>query len=200
MYDASDADPRTRSVSVDAIPTTRTHYGVYKHANEGNAGVYWLEHGLSSICLRPMTIYGPGRDQGMTSAGTIAMLAAAVGRDYHSPFSGSTLLNYAEDTAQAFIAASRSSLQGAHLINLPGVTADMKTVIAAIDRVVPGAGARITFEQKDLPFPDRADTNIDTLIPGLPVTDFDAGVAATIELFRTRLSEGRLVPAEHGLK
>src|SRR5262245_20789630 len=35
-----------------------THYGVFKRANEGNARVYFLDHGLSSVGLRPLTVYG----------------------------------------------------------------------------------------------------------------------------------------------
>ena len=42
-------------------------YGVYKVANEGTARIYALDHGVGSIGLRPFVVYGPGRDQGMTS-------------------------------------------------------------------------------------------------------------------------------------
>ena len=58
----------------------RTLYGVYKQANESTAKVYYQDHDLSSIGLRPYVIYGPGRDQGMTSTPTKALLAVARGR------------------------------------------------------------------------------------------------------------------------
>src|SRR5688572_13787135 len=35
-----------------------THYGVFKRTNEGNARIYFLDHGVSSIGLRPLTVYG----------------------------------------------------------------------------------------------------------------------------------------------
>src|SRR5262249_25945998 len=57
--------------------TPATLYGVFKRANEETAAVYWQDHGIASIGLRPHTVYGPGRDQGVTSAPTKAMLAAA---------------------------------------------------------------------------------------------------------------------------
>ena len=41
--------------------------------------VYFRDEGLSSIGLRPYVVYGAGRDQGMTSTPTKAMLAAAAG-------------------------------------------------------------------------------------------------------------------------
>src|SRR6185503_6944024 len=44
-----------------------THYGVFKRANEGNARVYFLDHGINSVGLRPLTVYGVNRDTGLTS-------------------------------------------------------------------------------------------------------------------------------------
>ena len=45
-----------------------TLYGVFKRANEGTALRYFEDYGVSSIGLRPHTVYGPARDQGLTSA------------------------------------------------------------------------------------------------------------------------------------
>src|SRR4051794_23649624 len=44
----------------DAPLRPRTHYGVYKQANEGTARVYWADDGVPSIGLRPYVVYGPG--------------------------------------------------------------------------------------------------------------------------------------------
>ena len=41
-----------------AHPTN--HYGVYKLANEGNARVYWLDDGIASVGLRPLTVTASG--------------------------------------------------------------------------------------------------------------------------------------------
>ena len=56
----------------------------------------------SSIGLRPHTVFGPGRDQGVTSAPTIAMVAAAAGRPYDIPFGGRIQLQHTTDTGEAF--------------------------------------------------------------------------------------------------
>ena len=48
--------------------TPSTVYGVYKRATEQMAELYFADRGVPSIALRPHTIYGPGRDQGLTSA------------------------------------------------------------------------------------------------------------------------------------
>lgn len=78
-------------------------YGVHKIAQEGMARIYSQEYGLHSLGLRPHTVYGPGRDQGMTSTPTKAMLAAAVGRPYEISFGGTILMEHAADMAAAFI-------------------------------------------------------------------------------------------------
>ena len=57
----------------DVLLTPSTHYGVFKCCNEGNARIYYQDHQLSSIGLRPWTVYGVGRDFGMTSEPTKAI-------------------------------------------------------------------------------------------------------------------------------
>ena len=95
VFTAEDADPLTGRLTATAHPHPPNHYGVYKQANEGNARIYWLDSGLSSVGLRPMTVYGVGRDQGMTSGPTKAIVAAVLGMPYRVSFSGPTLYQYA---------------------------------------------------------------------------------------------------------
>ena len=76
------------------------HYGVYKQANEGSARIYWLDNQIASIGFRPYTVYGPGRDQGMTSTPTQAMLAAVRGAPYHISFGGYNGFQYVDDIAR----------------------------------------------------------------------------------------------------
>ena len=101
-----------------------TLYGVYKVANEGTARIYAMDHGIGSVGLRPFVVYGPGRDQGMTSGPTVAMLAAAAGVPYHIKFGGNALLTYAPDCAAAFIGAraGRDGFRGRCLLQRPGAT------------------------------------------------------------------------------
>ena len=143
MFDAGDADPVDGRLHVDAAAHPPTHYGVFKLANEGNARVYWRDDGIPSVGLRPMTVYGPGRDQGMTSGPTKAILAAVAGVPYCIPFGNRTLLQYAEDVAQALVAAGRSHLGGAQVLNLGGSLASMSELIAAIEAELPArSGSR----------------------------------------------------------
>lgn len=200
MFDAADGDPVTGRLDVHSTPHPTTHYGVYKQANEGNARVYWLEHGLSSIGIRPLTVFGAGRDQGLTSDPTKAILAAVTGRPYRIGFGGRTLFQYAEDVATTLLQAARSGLNGAHVFNLTGSVASLDEFVSVIDRVVPGAADLISVDGAPLPFPDQIDdAGLERLGP-VHVTPLEAGVRATAEIFRERLTSGALAPADHGLE
>src|SRR6266850_8279357 len=107
----------------DAPPRPATHYGVYKVANEETARVYWEEHKIRSAGFRPLTVYGPGRDFGLTADPTLAMKAAVLGRRFQIRWGGSTDLIYTEDVARACIAASTTTLDGARVYNLHGESA-----------------------------------------------------------------------------
>jgi nucleoside-diphosphate-sugar epimerase len=200
VYTADDADPLTGRLTVHAEPHPPNHYGVYKLANEGNARIYWLDSGLSSIGLRPMTVYGVGRDQGMTSGPTKAIVAAVLGRPYRVSFDGPTMYQYAGDVAQALIAASRSSITGAHVFNMPGEVADGVKLAAAIEAALPGASHLIEFEPGNLPFPSEIDHDGIEAIAPPAVTSLVDGVAASVAIFRDLARQGQLDPAAHGLE
>jgi UDP-glucuronate 4-epimerase len=200
MFGAEDTDPGTGRLSETASAHPLNHYGVYKLANEGNARVYWLDDQIPSVGLRPLTVYGVGRDQGMTSGPTKAIAAAVLGMPYRVPFGGATLFQYAEDVARALIAASRSSLPGAHVFNLDGSSADGPALVDAIAAVVPEARELISFEPVSLPFPAEIDHGGLEALGPLRVTPFADGVRASIEIYRQLAGEGRLAAAEHGLE
>ena len=114
-----------------------TLYGVFKLANEGTAAGYFADFGVPSVGLRPHTIYGPGRDQGLTSAPTAAMVAAARGEAYEIPFGGSLQLQYVADAGEAFVRASEVQAEGASVHNLDGPVASVEEIVAAIEAAEP---------------------------------------------------------------
>lgn len=158
----------------------RTLYGVFKLANEGTAEVYWADAQVASVGIRPFTVFGPGRDQGLTSGPTLAMKAAAQGEPYRIAFGGRTELHYAPDVARGFIAASRGPAQGARAYDFPGTPVSIAEVVEAIEAELPEATGAITFDDVPLPFPDE--------LPGerldAQVTPLDEAVHETIEHFR----------------
>jgi len=199
MYAAEDADPVDGSLHEDGTAHPASHYGVYKLANEGTARVYWHDDGVRSVGLRPMVIYGPGRDQGLTSGPTRATLAAVLGREFEIPFGGRTLFQYAPDAAAAFVAAARSSIDGAPVFNLGGSLASIAEFVDALERVIPGAARLVRYVDQPLPFPESIESGAEAALGDLPATPLDEAVAGTVELFRRRLAEDSLDPARHGL-
>jgi nucleoside-diphosphate-sugar epimerase len=178
-----------------------TLYGVFKRANESTAFVYREENGVSSIGLRPHTVYGIGRDQGLTSAPTSAMLAAAAGEPYRIPYGGAAQLQYARDVARAFIAASLSGYEGASVHNLPGARVSIAEVVDAIAEAAPGSAGTIEFDDVLLPFPEEVDSgSFSEIAPSFATTLLDDGVRDTIERFRTLLSEGLVTSPRHDSK
>ncbi len=160
-----------------------TLYGVFKLANEGTAAGYFADFGVPSIGLRPHTIYGPGRDQGLTSAPTAAMVAAARGEEYAIPFGGSLQLQYVADAGEAFVRASEAGADGASVHNLDGPVASVEEIVAAIHAAVPDA--RITHGEDPLPFPPEVDSASFTELVGGPTSrPLQDGVAESIERFR----------------
>jgi nucleoside-diphosphate-sugar epimerase len=199
MFDAADTDPVDGRLHVDAIAHPRTHYGVYKQANEGNANVYWLDDAVSSVGLRPMTVYGPGRDQGLTSGPTRAIAASLLGREFRIGFGGRMVFQYAGDVARWLIAASRSDLTGARVFNLGGSLVAIDEFVATVERAAPETRGLVTFEPKPLPFPEEIDPAGVEDLGDVSVTQLEDGIRATVELFRELIADGRFVPEEHGL-
>jgi nucleoside-diphosphate-sugar epimerase len=168
-------------------------YGVYKQANEGTARIYWQDEGIASIGLRPYTLYGPGRDQGMTSTPTKAMLAAAMGQAYHISFGGYNGFQLAGDVAKIFIQAARHPFEGAEVFNLRGAVAHVREIVAAIEAAEPGSRGKITYEETALALPDGLDGAwLDELLGDVPDTPLTDGVKFTVEHFKQAVQYGQL--------
>jgi UDP-glucuronate 4-epimerase len=194
-YDAIEGGGGTAEMA--GLPGTL--YGVYKRANEGTAHVYWADHRVPSVGLRPHTVFGPGRDQGLTSSPTTAMLAAAVGRSYRIPFGGRSQFQYAPDVARAFVAAARVEAAGATVHNLAGSSLEMREVVAAIEAAAPGSAGRIVFDDVLLPFPAEVDaTSFERLAGSIAETPFPDAVADAVARFRD-LAERGLVDVDRAL-
>jgi UDP-glucuronate 4-epimerase len=185
-YDALD-DTNAAAPAMQGVPGTL--YGVYKRANEGTATVYAQERDTPSVGLRPHTVYGPGRDQGLTSAPTTAMLSAAAGQAYKLPFGGAYQLQYAPDVAAAFIAAARSHESGARVEDIGGPAVHTDELIAAIITAAPGA--EITYDPIELPFP----SDVGDAAPATPLYE---GVADAVGRFRDLLARGLVAAPSAG--
>ncbi|MCC6342350.1 MAG: NAD-dependent epimerase/dehydratase family protein [Bryobacterales bacterium] len=187
--DASEA----RALS-EADPTRpATHYGVFKQANEGNARVFYSASGISSVGLRPWTVYGVGRDLGLTASPTIAMKNLVLGQPYQIPLGGFMDLQYVEDVAETFIGCLLSAVEGAHVFNLAGDVIHMDEIVKTLDRLRPGAAKLISASGPQVPVAYRMDDGaLRATVPGIQKTPLEDGIRQTVELYEKLHREGRL--------
>lgn len=167
-----------------------TLYGVWKLANEGTARIYHREYGIGSIGLRPSVVYGLGRDFGVTSAPTSAMLAAAAGRNYRIPFNATMLYHTGRDIGKLFAqAASVTGFDQSATFDPPGILASTQDIIEAIHAVMPKV--KITYEDTPLPFAcPQTSEDIQEAIGPFAIVSLSQGVRDTIRDFRSALDRG----------
>jgi nucleoside-diphosphate-sugar epimerase len=174
-----------------------THYGYFKVCNEGNARVYYQDHGVSSIGLRPWTVYGVGRDFGMTSEPTKAIQALALGGPYHITYGGWQDLQFVEDVANTFIRCLEAPYQGAKAYNLRGQVVDLPTFHRTLCEVEPAAARLITFGERQIAIAyDLDDRGLQRDLGPMPRTPLVEGVRRTLDHFRKLQAEGRLHAAD----
>ena len=188
VYGLNDGDGALDE-TVQCEPTT--HYGVFKRANEGNARVYFLDHGIDSVGLRPLTVYGVNRDTGLTSDPTKAMKSAVLGRPFYIRFAGATDFQYVADTAATFISCADKTPEGAHVFNLHGETVTVQRIAKFINDQA--NRDLITFSGPPIPIPAAMDdTAIRKVMNELPSTPLEVGMRETMEKFAALRDAGRL--------
>lgn len=184
-------EPGALDDDVKLVPST--HYGVYKACNEGNARIYYQDNGLSSIGLRPWTVYGVGRDQGMTSEPTKAILALAKGEPCHISYGGSQDFQFADDVAKTFLRCLEAPYEGSKSYNMRGIVADMETFHKALCAVEPAAKELVTYGTSQLAIaPDLDDSALRRDVGEIPLTPLEDGIRQTLEAFRELHRQGRL--------
>ena len=184
---------RSAPLPDDAPLVPSTHYGVFKCCNEGNARIYDQDFGLSSVGLRPWTVYGVGRDFGMTSEPTKAIKSVALSRPYAISYGGRQDLQYADDVAKAFIRALEAPYQGAKSYNLRGAVVDLATFHRALCAVAPDAEDLVTYGDRQLGIAyDLDNAAFQRDLGPLPVTPLEDGIRQTYDRFRQLAAEGRL--------
>lgn len=187
-----EADLYEEGIAFDDSPLApATLYGTYKQANEAAAKVYARDWEVGSVGLRPCIVYGPGRDQGLTSDVTKSMLAAAGGLDTHIGFGGSSTFQHADDMASIFIQSARLGSETSRIYNVHGPTVEI-TEIARL--ITEATGVEVSVAEQPLSLPRGVD--------GSPLAELlgdkgsqrsiEEGVDQSIEQFRHLLSTGKL--------
>lgn len=187
------------SIAIQGIgqdsPWLATLYGAHKACGEAMAQVYWQDWQVPSIGIRPGVVYGPARDQGMSAAPTLAMLAAVVGKPYAVPYTGPFPFLYVREVASAFVASIAEERTGAPVFDLNGVASTVEDVLDLVRADAPGAA--IGGQGSRFPFPaELTDQPLQDYLGAYRRWDLASGVGETMATFRTLVAQGRLSAAD----
>jgi len=171
--------------------TMATLYGAYKHCNEQTARVYMQDWQVPSVGLRPGVVYGVGRDQGMSSKTTVAILAAAAGRPYAIPFTGPVSWLHAGEVAAAFIRVVSRPRAEATVFDINGAPSTVEKSLEILKRLAPNS--QITASGSALPFPmNLSDTPLRNYLGDYGQVPLEEGIADTYKMFASLLEKGLL--------
>lgn len=184
-------DYEATALSDHAAARPRTMYGAYKQANEATARVYFYDHKMTSIGLRPHTAYGVGQDQGLPSDLTKAMMHAVASKPYHINFNGRLQLQLASDVALQFIEAATHPLDQAYVFNMGGPVVSVDEVIRLIQRNRPQA--KITHGQTVRPYVEQLDDSGLRQHLKAYETPLEVGVQQTMSLYADLMQRGQVV-------
>ncbi len=170
---------------------TPTLYGAYKYCDEQIARVYWQDWQVPSVGIRPGVVYGIGRDQGMSSKTTVAILAAAAGKPYTIAFRGGVSWLHAGECAAGFIRAVAAVRSGAPVFNMNGVYASVEDGVRVLKGIAPDA--RIDVTGQPIAFPmDRSDDPLREHIGDYERIALEDGIRDAYESFKRLLAAGKV--------
>lgn len=180
----------------DALLAPATQYGAFKVCNEHGARVYFEDHRVSSVGLRPWAVYGVGRDFGVTSEPTKAIKSVALGRDYPMSFGGTLDFQWVEDVARTFVRCL-SAKPGAAAYNLRGTVTTVAQFHRDLCAIAPEAERLISIGERQLGIaPNLDDAELQRDFGPLPVLPLRDGIQRTLEHFRSLAADGRLDAAD----
>lgn len=189
VYGPRSLYPQDR-IAEDAALVPPNRYGVWKVAGEQLCCLFYGRTGVDTVSLRLNTTYGPGRDQGLTSAVTTAMKRVARGEPFRMPYRGRENYHYVEDVGAHFALAATEPFDGCAAFNIRGQTVEVEEFLATIARVARelGMGDGCDLGMADdvsanLFVSDLDDCAVEARFPAAPRTPLEEGVRRSLRAF-----------------
>lgn len=180
-------------------------YGVWKLAGEQLATQFYEQTGTPTVSLRLNTTYGPGRDQGTTSAPTKVMKSLAIGASQGKtipslmPYQGRENYHYVEDVGAHFAGVCLLPFEGCRSLNIKGKTIEVAEFLDTIRQVATEMGIDDFLDtgvaedaMPNLFICDLDDSAVEAQFPGLPRTDIEEGIRKTLMRFQNMAPKGKI--------
>ena len=158
-------------------------YGAYKRCCEDISKIWYLDHGIPSVGLRPNVVYGPGRELGETAAITLAIRAAARGERYRMPFAGAMCFQYVDEVTDIMVRCLAAEPDCPVVSDLTTQAETIDDVLAAIRAIAPEADITPSGETRPAP-PELDNAALRNLIGEWMPVSLQQGVQRTFEYYR----------------
>jgi nucleoside-diphosphate-sugar epimerase len=136
-----------------------TLYGATKEYNEHQAKVYFEDHGVSHVGLRPTVAYGPYRETGGSAFLANVVEKPALGESFSVAYGDQHVdWQHVRDIAQAFRRAAfvDENRLSQRIYNVRGELATIREAVEAVRKVVPDADLEVT-DEGELPWTQKLD-------------------------------------------
>ncbi|MFP9193442.1 NAD-dependent epimerase/dehydratase family protein [Natrialbaceae archaeon A-CW1-1] len=174
-------------VTEDDLVYPDTLYGATKEYNEHQARVYYDDHDVSHVALRPTVAYGPYRETGGSAFLANIIEKPALGESFAVEYGDQVIdWQYVRDIAQAFRKATFApdARLSRRVYNVRGTVATIREAAEAVEAIVPDADLEVS-DEGELPWTQKLDMTAAKDDLGYePEYDLESGFREYIDVLR----------------
>ncbi|WP_231186904.1 NAD(P)-dependent oxidoreductase [Haladaptatus sp. DYF46] len=174
-------------VTEDDLVYPDTLYGASKEFNEHQAKVYFEDHDLSHVALRPTVAYGPYRETGGSAFLANIIEKPALGEPFSVEYGDQVIdWQHVEDIAQAFRRAAFTPDEDLNqrVYNVRGTVATIREAAETVEKIMPDADLEVS-DEGELPWTQKLDmTAIQEDMGYEPRYDLESGFRSYINVLR----------------
>lgn len=177
----------TEWVTEDDLVYPDTLYGAAKEFNEHQAKVYFEDHDVSHVALRPTVAYGPYRETGGSAFLANIIEKPALGEPFSVEYGDQVIdWQHVEDIAQAFRRAAFTPDEdlSQRVYNVRGTVATIREAAETVEEIMPDADLDVS-DEGELPWTQMLDMSAIQEDMGYePRYDLESGFRSYINVLR----------------